>query len=199
MPAWSVALLAMLATVGLVAALVGALSLTWFGLGPIGSAATSSRNSAGGSSAIPFASSVTPVSFAEVATLIAYARPSSSQTPEALPVYLTEVTNTPVPTHLPVTATWAAQMTAVAHEKATATALARPRSCYETMPGRVCIWPSPTSTMPPPLPTLPPCETPIVGELCVLYGAPRGAGATPLPVILTMATPPAMPLHQGGH
>lgn len=172
----------------LTALAMAGLTLAWSGLGPTGVVGESPRMSAGGSSAMLPVSSVTPVSFAEVATLIAYAQPSPDPmaTVAAQPVYLADVTPTLIPTHLPATATYEALMKEARDANATATAAARPRSCYESLPGAntICFWPSPTPTMPPPLPTLPPCLTPIVGELCLLYGAVGGSGATPLPVIL---------------
>jgi len=171
------------------------LAIAWSGLGPTDVAPISSQTSAGNSSGMLPASSVTPVTFAEVATLIAYAQPSPDPagTMVALPVYLAEVTNTPVPTLLPATATatYEAQMQAARDANATATAAARPRSCYETLPGSntTCFWPTATATMPPPLPTLPPCQTPQPGELCLLYGALGAAASTPLPVILDIMGP----------
>ncbi|MGE0545334.1 MAG: hypothetical protein AB7R89_34680 [Dehalococcoidia bacterium] len=170
----------------LTAIAMAGLVIAWSGLGPTGFAAISPNPNAGGSSAMFPGSIVTPVTFAEVATLIAYAQPSPDPlgTMVAMPVYLAEVTPTPYPTLPSATATYEALMQAARDANATATAAARPRSCYESIPSQntVCFWPSPTATMPPPLPTLPPCLTPVVGELCLLYGA-VGSG-TPLPVIL---------------
>ena len=163
--------------------------VAWSGLGPTGSVAVSSPPSAGDSSVRFPGSSVT---FAQVATLIAMERatpgPALLVTMEAIPVYLAEVTPTAIPTPLPATATYEAVMKAARDANATATAAARPRSCYETLPGQdtVCFWPSPTATMPPPLPTLPPCGTPIPGELCLLYEPLARAAGTPLPVILRL-------------
>lgn len=163
-PVWAVVALTVLATVGVGAALVGALSLTWFGLGPIGSAATSPRMNAGDSSAIPPASSVTPVTFDQAMTMIAAANPSPvfSGTPEILRVY---TINTPTP--LPLSGPPAFTATAEARLRAEMTATAKPPDCQTARKGDLCIWATETPVPPPTWTPVAQCETPVPKQECV--------------------------------
>lgn len=161
MAPWVAALLTALICLGLGALAWSALS-AWE---PTGSAAISSPNTVGRSSGKQFGPNA---EVALIALATRYAEtPAVSPEPGPLAVWLADAPQpTREPTHIPATATIVAQVTAIAQAAKTATAAARPRDCNDSPPGRLCIWATVTPTIPPPLPTVPPCQTPIPGELC---------------------------------